>query len=212
MKLLIWFKRFFYLLFLVVIALLVYSQVLILGYGDRVYYNLEEVNTTSVAIVFGAGLKRDGSLSDALYDRVLSGIELYRAGKVDKLLMTGDNGTRYHNEVTPMKEMAVEEGIPEEDVVLDYAGFRTYDSCYRARDIFGVKEAIVVSQDFHLPRIIYICNRMGLKVWGYASDRREYMDEGIWAVREMLARLKAWYQVEYSKPLPKLLGEKEYIF
>ena len=111
-----------------------------------------------------------------------------------------------------MKKLAIESGVPEGDIVLDYAGFRTYDSCYRARDVFGLWEVIVVSQDFHLPRILYICNRLGVQSLGYSANRRVYQDILVWQAREVLARFKAWYQVEITKPLPKYLGKKETVF
>ena len=111
------------------------------------------------AIVFGAGLWRDGSPSPVLQDRVATAADLYFSGKVKKILMSGDNRFIYYNEPGAMKKFALSLGVPEEDIVLDYAGRRTYDTCYRARAIFGLKEAILVTQSFHLPRALILCRR-----------------------------------------------------
>lgn len=184
--------------------------------GDHIYANNELVivPTTSVALVFGAGLRTDGTPNVALKDRVLSSVNLYKAGKVQKLLMTGDNGHRFYDEATAMKTLAIEAGVPEKDIVLDYAGFRTYESCYRARDIFEVKEVIAVSQNYHLARVRYICQRLGIRTIGYAADRQTYNPKQIcaWNLRESLAKMKAVWQVEVTQPLPTFLGNKECVF
>lgn len=198
--------------FLVTLGLAVYIQVSIFAHQDGVYATVDETPKAPVALVFGAGVKRDGTPTDALRDRVLTGVELYKAGKVRKIVMTGDNGTRYHNEVTPMIALAIAEGVPREDVVGDYAGFRTYESCYRARDVFGLYEVIAVSQAFHLPRILYICGSMNIHTVGLVADRGTYREAERWEVREFFARLKAWWQVEITKPLPRYLGPVEKIF
>ncbi len=127
-----------------------------------------------VGMVFGAGLNRAGEPSAMLYDRVLTGVNLYKEGKVDKLLMTGDNSAVNYNEVAAMHRTAVKLGVPDEDIVLDYAGFNTWDSCYRARDVFGLSDATVVTQRFHLPRALYTCNAMGVNSIGVAADRQPY--------------------------------------
>lgn len=127
-----------------------------------------------VAIVFGAGLNRAGGPSAMLYDRVASAVDLYDTRKADKLLMTGDNSTVNYNEVEVMRKTAVELGAPDEDIVLDYAGFSTWDSCYRAREVFGLSEATLVTQRFHLPRALHTCNSLGVSVVGVAADRQSY--------------------------------------
>ena len=115
-----------------------------------------------VVIVFGAGLRRDGTPTTVLRDRVETAAELYRQGKVEKLLMSGDNRFVDYNEPEAMRQYALQLGIPDEDIVLDYAGRRTYDTCYRAGAIFGVKKVILVTQLFHLPRAIYLATN---SVW-----------------------------------------------
>lgn len=206
------------LLVLFVLALVLRSNYVInIYYGsDSIYHNddLASVPTSSVALVFGAGLRADGTPSTALRDRVLSGVDLYTTGKVQKLLMTGDNGHRFYDEATAMKRLAIEAGVPEEDIVLDYAGFRSYESCYRARDIFELTQVIAVSQAYHLPRIRYICERLGIDTIGYSADRRVYPPRFIraWNMRESLAQVKALWQVEITRPKPTFLGKIECVF
>ena len=174
-------------------------------------YELESVPVARVAVVFGAGLNQDGTPTAVLRDRVKTAHQLYQAGKVEKILMSGDNRFIDYNEPGAMKAYAVEIGIPEEDIVLDYAGRRTYDTCYRAKAIFQVSEAILVTQEFHLPRALYTCNELGLDSWGVSADLRPYRDAGFWKVRETLASLVAFIQVKITHPEP-VLGDLEPIF
>lgn len=176
-------------------------------------YSAIDAPAAPVAIVFGAGLQKDGSPSPVLKDRVTAAVELYKGGKVVKLLMSGDNRFIDYNEPAAMRDYALSLGVPVEDIVLDYAGRRTYDTCYRARDIFGLDEALLVTQKFHLPRAIFTCSSMGIKVNGVIADLRDYHDhaERFWNLREIPATLVAVWQVWVSKPLP-VLGEPEPIF
>jgi SanA protein len=176
-------------------------------------YTVEQAPKRRVAVVYGAGLLRDGSPTPVLRDRVATAAELYFSGKVEKLLMSGDNRFENYNEPGSMRNYAVGLGVPEEDIVLDYAGRRTYDTCFRARDIFGVSEAILVTQRFHLPRAIYTCDQMGIQVVGVAADRREYRRGPYlyWNLREILATTNAFWEVHFAQPLP-VLGQYEPIF
>ncbi len=166
-----------------------------------------------VAIVFGAGLWRDGSPTPVLQDRVAAAAELYFSGKVEKLLMSGDNSYIYHNEPGAMHDYAIDLGIPEGAIVLDYAGRRTYDTCYRAKAIFGVQEAILVTQNFHLPRALYLCNHLGLPAVGVSADLRVYRRASMfyWNLRELPATLTALWEVYITRPSP-VLGSPEPIF
>jgi SanA protein len=166
-----------------------------------------------VAIVFGAGLLRDGSPTAVLRDRVKTAVELYQGGKVEKLLMSGDNSSIYYNEPESMRQYALSLGVPDESIVLDYAGRRTYDTCYRAHRIFGLEEVILVTQRFHLPRAIYTCNMLGLPAIGVIADQREYRQRSLlfWNLRETVASLVALWEIHYSKPEP-ILGDPEPIF
>ena len=152
-----------------------------------------------------------GAPTTVLKDRVSTAVALYQAGKVEKILMSGDNRFIYYNEPGAMKSFALELGVPEEDIVLDYAGRRTYDTCYRAGEIFGVDQAILVTQKFHLSRALYTCSALGLESSGVEADLRPYRDEGFWSIREIPACLIAFFQVHLTRPEP-VLGEKEPIF
>lgn len=178
-----------------------------LRYQSQIH-TVADVPQARVAIVFGAGLQRDGRPAAVLYDRILTAVELYRAGKVDKLLFSGDNRFEYYNEPGAMRAVALELGVPDSDIVLDYAGRRTYDSCYRARVIFGVTEATLVTQAFHLPRALFLCDVLGLSAAGVAADRREYRRSSlaIWNLREVLATAAAVWDVVVARPEP-VLGE-----
>jgi vancomycin permeability regulator SanA len=173
-------------------------------------FPIESVPPKGVAIVFGAGLWRDGSPTPVLYDRVAAAAQLYFSGKVEKIILSGDNRFVYYNEPGAMRAAALELGVPEEDIILDYAGRRTYDTCYRARDIFGVREAILVTQGFHLPRALYVCNSLGVEAVGVVADLRVYRKSSrlYWNIRELPATLVALWEVHVSKPLP-VLGEAE---
>jgi SanA protein len=133
-------------------------------------YAAADVPAREIAIIYGAEVFPDGTLSSMLYDRVKTGVTLYKAGKVKILLMTADNGREDYNEPEAMRDVAIRLGVPASAIVLDYAGFRTFDSCYRARDIFKVKRAILVTQAFHLDRALLICNALGVDSIGVAAD------------------------------------------
>ena len=166
-----------------------------------------------VALVLGAGLNRDGTAGIVLQDRVEKAAELYFAGKVEKLLMSGDNSTMYYDEPSAMREHALSLGVPDEDIILDFAGRRTYDSCYRAKEIFGLEELIVVTQAFHLPRAIFLCNAFDIQVTGVPADDDNYRlrSYSYWWSREILASVYAYWDVLIAHPTP-ILGDPEPIF
>jgi SanA protein len=180
--------------------------------NNKIYQSITEVpNDKSVAIVLGAKVWDDGSLSHALIDRVTTGVELYKAGKVKKLLMSGDNPSADYDEPTAMKGEAIKQGVPETDIVLDFAGRRTYDTCYRAKEIFDVKKAVIVSQEFHLPRSIYLCENLGVESVGVIANRRKYLGENYWAFREFFSVFSAWFEMNFI-PFEPVSGKKEPIF
>ena len=166
-----------------------------------------------VALVLGAGLNRDGTPGVVLRDRVETAAELYFSGKVDKLLMSGDNSTPYYNEPGAMESYALSLGVPAEAIVLDYAGRRTYDSCFRARAIFGIEKLVVVTQAFHLPRALFLCNALEIDAYGVTADEANYNRSSytFWWVREILASGKAYWDIFISQPEP-ILGNPEPIF
>jgi len=157
-----------------------------------------------VAIVFGAGVWPGGRLSDALADRMETAIDLYEAGKVNKLLLTGDNRFVDYNEPAAMAAYARTRGVPDADLVLDYAGRRTYDSCYRAAEVFGVEQAVLVTQRFHLPRALFTCQRLGIESVGVVADRHQYQRSPWYEVRELAATARAWLDLYLLRPVPVL--------
>lgn len=161
-----------------------------------------------VAIVFGAGVWSDGSPSNALYDRIVTAVELYRAGRVRKILMSGDNPTKQYDEPTVMKQTAMQLGVPEADIVLDFAGRRTYDTCYRAKEIFEVQKAILVTQEFHQARALYLCSNLGVDSVGITANRRKYEGESYWAFREFFSISSAWIEINFL-PFEPIKGVKE---
>lgn len=196
----------------VLIILLALNKAARSVYADRIYASAAALPgdvESRIAIVFGAGLERTGAPTPILYDRVATAADLYKAGKVSKLLLTGDNRFSNYNEPEVMRQTALQLGVPNDALVLDYAGRRTYDSCFRARDIFGVTRAILVTQAFHLDRALYLCNSLGLDSIGVLADRRDYTanSQTWWSIRETAALAEAWFDVNITHPLP-VLGEK----
>jgi vancomycin permeability regulator SanA len=161
-----------------------------------------------VGIVFGARVWADGTPSHSLYDRVLTGVELYRAGRVTKLLMSGDRQNDAYDEPAAMKRMAVELGVAESDIVLDNDGKRTYDTCYRAKEIFEVRRAILVTQDYHQPRALYLCNSLGVDSIGITANRRAYDREDYYQIREFFSVASAWLEINIRSP-EVAKGEKQ---
>ena len=145
-------------------------KLIILLFAASRTFAMDNVPAERVAIVFGAGLRYDGTPTAILKDRVETAVQLHQQGKVDKLLMSGDNRVAEYNEPEAMRQYALELGIPEEDIVLDYAGRRTYDTCYRANAIFQVQSAILVTQSFHLPRALFLCNWFGVESTGVKAN------------------------------------------
>lgn len=172
--------------------------------APQIYAEALDAPSSPAAIVLGAGYSPGGRLSSALADRMDTAIALYEAGKVNKLLLTGDNRFPEYNEPAAMAAYAQAQGVPPEDLVLDYAGRSTYDSCYRAGAIFGVERAILVTQAFHLPRALYTCDRLGVETVGVVADRRDYFRAAWYQVRELFALTRAWLDVNLFKPVPVL--------
>ncbi|MCJ7535749.1 MAG: YdcF family protein [Anaerolineales bacterium] len=200
---------------LVVLLLLVGTLPRILTHlhaGSRLY-DAASSPQGKVAIVFGAGLYRNGSPTPVLRDRVATAAELYHAGKVEIILMSGDNSTPEHNEPGAMRDYAISLGVPDQDIILDYAGRRTYDTCYRARHVFAIDSAILVTQAYHLPRALYTCNMLGVPAVGVPADLRQYrrVSQTFWNLRESAATAVALWQVHISRPQP-ILGNPEPIF
>lgn len=166
-----------------------------------------DVPDHKVAIVFGAGIRGDQP-SAILYDRVAIAAGLYQAGKVQKLLMSGDNRFVNYNEPAVMRNVALQLGVPAEAIALDFAGRSTYETCYRANAIFGLNEAVLVTQDFHLDRAIATCDLLGVASVGIKADLRPYRAMTWYQLREIPATLNMLLQTLVTRPLP-VLGERE---
>ena len=172
---------------------------------------LEDENTKieniDCLLVLGAGIINNERPTLMLKDRLDKSIELYKKGIAPKIIMSGDHSSVNHNEVIIMKNYAIERGVPSEDIFMDHAGFCTYDSIYRAKEIFGVKNMIIVTQKYHLYRSIFIANFLGVKSYGIKSDARKYTKMPYHLIREMLARCKNFLKCIFRMK-PKYLGER----
>ncbi len=172
---------------------------------SSIYTMVDAVPKAEVALVLGASVSSGGVLSNVLKERADEAIALYRAGKVSKILVTGDNATLSHDEVDPVGKYMVAEGVPKSDIFLDHAGFDTYSSMYRARDVFNVSSMIIVSQQFHLPRAVFIAHTLGIKAYGESASQRGLLLYN--SLREIPASDKALFDLLFAR-VPKYLGEQ----
>ena len=205
-------KKILPMIFLAIILVLVVSVFSINSFVKASYKNKiispEEASKLNAdcILVLGAGVSANGIPSPMLEDRLIQGIELYNMESSEKLLMSGDHSSKDYDEVNTMKDYAVESGVVSENIFMDHAGFSTYESMYRARDIFKVKKAIIVTQEYHLHRALYIANSLGIDAYGVAADPRQYVGQNLRELREILARVKDFFNV-IIKPYPTYLGE-----
>lgn len=173
-------------------------------------YILKEEDLTEIGmdciLVLGAGLRPDGTPNLMLQDRLDKGIELYNMGIAPKILLSGDNGQEYYDEVNAMKIYTLSQGVPSEDIFLDHAGFSTYESLYRARDIFQVEKTVLITQQFHQYRALYIARGFGIEAYGVNSMTKEYVGQTKYETREFLARNKDFFKM-MVKPEPTYLGD-----
>lgn len=190
----------------------VIGAVLFLGINALVYFpgralvvEAGEARPADAVLVPGALVYPDGRVSPMLADRLEAALALYEAGKAAKILVSGDHGKVEYDEVNTMRRYLEQRGVPPEDIFMDHAGFDTYDSLYRARDVFQAKRLIVATQGFHLPRALWIGDRLGLEVQGVVADRYAYYDRAYYEAREMLARVKAFGEV-ITRRKPVFLG------
>ena len=171
-------------------------------------YNIEDIpKGNDTIIVLGAGVRSDGSPSDILADRLETSLEVYNEGVADSFILSGDHGREDYNEVGAMKDYILDSNIDESIIFMDHAGFSTYDTMYRAKEIFKVKSAVIVTNEYHLPRALYIARKLGIDAYGVKSDKRAYQLMDNYRKREMLAKLKDFVYVNIIKPEPKFLGE-----
>ncbi|MFC1617713.1 vancomycin high temperature exclusion protein [Patescibacteria group bacterium] len=187
----------------------VYSAIAHVGNiaNGLIYEKTEDIPESQVAIVLGAKVRSDLSPSPMLEDRLLTAWDLYNAGKVEKILLSGDHGRPEYDEVNAMKDYLLAKEIPAEHIFLDHAGFDTYDSIYRAKEIFAVDSLTIITQEFHLPRALYIAKSLDLDAVGLKADRQDYAGVRNNYRREIPAKLKAYYNVLLDEE-PKYLGEQ----
>lgn len=176
--------------------------------GSKYIIRPDEVPKTDAILVLGAYVFPDGTVSFMLNDRLTEACELYKRGKAEKILVSGDHGRKDYDEVNSMKNFLKDKNIPENDVFMDHAGFNTYESIYRARDIFQVKKVIIVTQEYHLMRAEFIARELGLEAYGIASDQHNYGEVmTTYRLREVAARNKDFFMARFLKPQPTFLGE-----
>mgnify|MGYP000191304327 CR=1 FL=1 len=167
---------------------------------DFIYLSVDQMDYREVGIVFGAGITTSGRPSDVLRDRLDIAYEAYVNGAIDKILVSGDNQTEDYSEPDVMRDYLIQQGVPEEDVVADYAGRRSYDTCARANEIWGIETALLITQGYHLPRAIYLCESMGIDSRGISSSQQDYIAGRYYEFREILAIYKAVLDVNLLKP------------
>lgn len=202
-------------IFLILVALFVVASIsiyCIIRYvdssSDNYIVDLDNAPRADAIMVLGAYVYSSGEPSLVLAKRLDYGYELYKAGKAKKILVSGDNGTVQYDEVNAMKNYLLKKGVPAEDIFLDHAGFNTYDSMYRAKEIFGIKKLLVSTQQFHINRSIYIARQLGIDAYGYPSTDDVLLNIKWQNFRELLAKVKAFIDVDILKRKPKFLGEK----
>lgn len=164
---------------------------------------LDDVNCI---LILGCKVHSDGQPSAMLEDRLRRGVALFQAGAAPKILMSGDHGTVTYNEVQAMKQYAIDNGVASGDVFMDHAGFSTYESIYRAKEVFQAKKIIIVTQEYHLYRALYVAQAIGIEAYGVAADYRNYSGQTARDIREILARNKDFLTAVF-KPLPTYLGD-----
>lgn len=176
--------------------------------GTEYIYSQTDVPEADAIIVLGAYVLPDGNVSGMLDDRLTVGYELYEKGKAPKIIVSGDHGQIEYDEVNSMKSFLLKKGVPSENVFMDHAGFSTYESMYRARDIFKAQKLIVVTQSYHLKRAVFDARELGIEATGVKSDRHDYGQVMYtYELREVIARNKDFLWSKIFKPEPTFLGE-----
>jgi len=205
-------------LLLVILLILAGSTVLIVNQkvesvGSKYIVSASEVPNAEAILILGAYVFPSGMVSTMLNDRLTAGYELYEQGKAPKLIVSGDHGRKDYDEVNSMKSFLKDKGVPNKDIFMDHAGFSTYESVYRARDIFKVQKVIIVTQEYHLMRAVYVARALGMEAYGVAADRRDYGEAmKMYKLREIAARNKDFLWTNVFKPKPTFLGDEIPVF
>ncbi len=188
-----------------VISILAINVFIRVETGPYIYQSVAEAPDAEVALIPGAAILPNGGLSPIFQDRADMAIQLYKAKKVLKILVSGDNSTVSHNEVNPVRNYLLLKGIPDQDIFLDHAGFDTYSTMYRARDIFGVTSMLIATQSFHLPRAVFIARALGINAYGVNADNGPSLLQNYF--REVFADEKAVFDLVFHTK-PKYLGNQ----
>ncbi len=208
--LLCWGKRIFIYcvgLGLVLAIIIIITNGWLLHRSKKHIVTISEVGDADCIMVLGAYVKRNGEASDILKDRLEKAYEIYENTGINKLLLTGDHGQKKYDEVNAMRRFMEEKGIAKENIFLDHAGFSTYESIYRASEIFKVHKMVIVTQEYHLPRALYIADKLGIEAVGVAAQPYPYPGMPRYKLREYLARTKDFMMVNFLKLEPTYLGE-----
>lgn len=194
-------------LLIVVIALLGINFFVIAKTSKKILSEeqAKELEDVDCILILGAGIWGQNP-SPMLEDRLLQGIALYQEGVSHKIIMSGDHGRDNYDEVNVMKRFAIEKNVKSEDIFMDHAGFSTYDSMYRAKDVFEAKKIVIVTQKYHMYRALYVAEQLGIEAYGVNSDPQTYSEQFIRDIREVLARDKDWFKC-IIKPEPTYLGD-----
>ena len=199
---------FWLLIFLMTIFIIAVNYYVLSFSKSDYYYNVEWLDENYVGLVFWASVIWNNTPSDILRDRLKVAYKAYETNKIEKIIVSWDNSHSSYNEPVAMQKFLIELWVDEDDIYLDYAWFDTYDSLYRAREIFGVKKIVLFTQDFHLKRAMYISQKLGIKTLWVETNLQKYLNEDYNNRREVLARIKAFLEVEIFEPEPKYLWEK----
>lgn len=203
-----WFKwRYFLYLIIIGLWLIWFINIRIMFEASNIAVDCDNsIGNYPVGIVLGARVAGTKVVEGVYADRLQTAVDLYQKGKIAKILVSGDHGQVEYDEVNAGKDYLLEHGIPKTDIFLDHAGFDTYDSIYRAKKIFGINRALIISQEFHLPRALYFASYLKMDALGCKADLHEYNNIGDMKRREILARVKAWLDVACGVN-PKYMGE-----
>lgn len=173
-------------------------------YQAKIFEGIDQLPHDSTIVVLGASVHRDRTPSDALEDRLEMAIRAWRAEKTNKIILSGDDGTWAQEEVQSMLSYLVNKGVPRHLIIIDGNNARTFDSCYRLKNVLNENEVVLITQSFHLPRALYLCNEVGLDAWGLESDLRWYKDVLWFTTRDWMASLLAYWDL-YNQRLPSYL-------
>ncbi|KEQ22768.1 SanA/YdcF family protein [Paenibacillus tyrfis] len=177
------------------------------AYANPYVKNINELPNADAILVLGAYVYPDGRVSDMLRDRLETSLEAYREEKAPKVIVSGDHGRQDYDEVNTMKQYLLNQNLKNENVFMDHAGFSTYESLSRAKEIFKINKLIIVTQDYHLSRAVYIARKMGIEAYGIAADKMSYGDMKKYKIREILARNKDFINANILKSRPTYLGD-----